>query len=221
MIRVMVCDDLQDICDFLSEKINSQPDMEVVCTASCEQESIELAKKHKPDIILMDIQMDEYNSGVNATEKIMAALPKTKIIMLTIHRTDDLIVNSYIAGAVDYVLKDSPPEMIYNSIRSVYESSEFLGRTIANAVYHHMKSTTDLEPSINYMINHLSKLTPVEIEIVKLLYCKKNRREIAKEKGLSENTVKQHIWHILRKLDFDSTSEMTAFLRKLNIIEYL
>ena len=195
--------------------------MEVVCTASCERECVELAEKYRPDIVLMDIQMDEYHSGISATEKIIKVLPKTKIIILTIHHDDELIADAYIAGAVDYVLKDSPPEVIYDSIRNVYNCKEFLGRTIAEVIYHQMSHQENLEVSIDYMINHLSQLTPTEIEIIKMLYERKNRREIAREKGLSENTVKQHVWHILRKLDFDSTSKLIDFFTELNLIEYL
>ena len=221
MIGIMICDDLYDICDFFSKKINSQEDMEVLCVSHDAQSSIDNAIKYKPNIILMDIQMDEYCSGIIATKKIMEELPATKIIMLTIHNSDELIVDSYVAGAVDYIIKDSPVEEICNLIRKVYNSSEFLGRTIANVLYKYIKNCKNIEPSINYTINYLLKLTPVEVEIVKMLCKKKKRKEIAKEKELSENTVKQHIRHILKKLNFESTSKMIDFLEELDIMDYL
>ena len=220
MIRVMILDDLKDIRDFFTELINSQPDMEAVCSASCEKESIEMAEKYKPDIILMDIQMDEYNSGIRAAEKINEILPKTKIIMLTIHTSDELIIEAYLAGVVDYLEKTSPPEDICETVRKVYSQTEFLGKIITDAVRKKMQHIKRQETSLLYIINRFSKLTPMENDILKLLYQKNTRKEIAKKKFMSEDTVKTHIRHILRKLGCTSTSEMLVLLEQLGITNY-
>ena len=78
MIKVMICDDLVNIQTYFSSIIDNEPDMEVVCTSSSKDEAIRCAIEHQPDIILMDIQMDTKNAGIEATKEIIKFLPNTK-----------------------------------------------------------------------------------------------------------------------------------------------
>lgn len=82
-----------------------------------------------------------------------------------------------------------------------------------------MAESTRQKKSLMFMINHLSKLTPTEMMILQMLYQKKNRKTIAKENYMAEDTVKVHIRHILKKLDFSTTMEMINFLKKLGVME--
>lgn len=220
MINVMVCDDLQDIRDFFVELINQQPDMHVVCTADDTQSCISNAEKYKPDIILLDVQLDEYKSGIIAAEKIVDILPETKIIMLTIHNNDELVIESYLAGAVGYIEKSTPPELICDLVREAYSQPEFLGNIISNALRRKINNTRRQYTSLLYIINRFSKLTPMETEILKLLYKRKTRNEMAKEKYLSEETIKTHIRHILKKMGCTSTAELLKVLEELGITNY-
>ncbi len=220
MINVMICDDLEIILSHFQDIINSQNDMEVICTASSTAGAIETAKKYKPDVILMDIQMDESNSGIIASKEITQLLPNIKIIMLTIHSDDEKIIDAYMAGAVDYILKDSDPGKICSSIRKAYTSNEFLGSYISTTLKKKVLKSREQEISLLYLINYLSKLTPTEVKILKLLYHEKKRRKIATDEHMSEETVKLHIRHILRKLNFKTSSEMIAYLKKIGVMEF-
>lgn len=218
MIKVMICDDLVNIQTYFSSIIDNEPDMEVVCTSSSKDEAIRCAIEHQPDIILMDIQMDTKNAGIEATKEIIKFLPNTKVIVLTIHTDDDLIVEAYLAGAVDYLTKESNPETLCQAIRKVYENNNFIGPLIANTVKNNIKKS---QASILYMTTHFFKLTQAEKEILWLLYQKYSRKKIAEMRFLSEETVKIHIKHILRKLNFSNTVEMLDFLREIGIMELL
>ena len=220
MISVMICDDIKEIRDNLKQMIDSQEDMKVVSMAETAEEAIRSAREKRPDVILMDVQMDEVNSGILATHAITNSLPHTRVIMLTVHNNDDLIADAYRVGAVDYILKDATRDDVCDSIRKVYQNEEFLGKLIAKVLRDKMSKMQKQEISILYLINHLFALTPTEMMILKLLYQKKTRKMIAKEKFISEETVKIHIRHILRKLDFNTTSEMVSNLRHLGVMEY-
>ena len=219
MISVMICDDMIDIRQYYVDCINAQPDMQVVCQAGATEEVIQKALAHRPDIILMDVQMDENNSGVIATERITKEIPDTKVVMLTIHNDDDSVVDAYMAGAVDYMIKSSQPQEICENIRRIYTTDEFLGKRVSNALRNKIIKVQKQERNIIYLVNRMSKLTATEQKILEPLYKKKKRKKIAAENYMSEETVKIHIRHILKKLQFSSTTEMVSELEKMGIME--
>ena len=219
MIRVMICDDIADIRGYYREIIRAQEDMQVVAEAAALAEAVEKALIHKPDVIMMDVQMDEEKSGIIATERIMERLPETKVIVLTIHNDDDLVVDAYMAGAVDYMVKGINAEEVCAVIRKTYAAEDFLSVRIASALRACIKRARRQEKSMLYLINNMIRLTTTEKIILEQLYAKKKRRKIAEENFMSEETVKIHIRHILRKLEFDSTAEMIAELEKMGVME--
>lgn len=198
----MICEDMKEISDSLKAVIEKQEDMTVVGIADTTESSICMARKVKPDIILLDIQMDEADSGIQIAEEVSASLPDTRMIVLTIHNNDDIIAEAYQNGAVDYLLKDATEEEICGSIYKVYQNEDFLGKTISGVLKKKVLESKRQKLSLLYVINHLSKLTPTELMILQMLYRKKNRKTIAKEKYMAEETVKVHIRHILKNWDF-------------------
>lgn len=219
MIRVMLCDDMEEIRQYFEWIINSQDDMSVVAMAQSGKEAIEIAKEVKPDIILMDVQMEEERDGIAATEEISSILPDVKIIMLTIHSNDKLLIDSYIAGAVDYLIKETQTDVICETIRNAASSKNFVGTIISQKIKEKIKREKSFEYSAIFFINNMTKMTNAEWKTLKLLYNGKKRKDIAKEEVVSEETVKFHIRNILKKLNFTSTTEMVSFLKKTGIIE--
>lgn len=221
MINVMVCDDIDEICEHFCSLINSQDDMTVVCRAHSRKEAVDLALKYKPDIILMDIQMDSKDAGLLATKEICETLTKTKIIMLTIHNNSDIIVDTYLANAVDYILKSSDPETIFSSVRKAFYNENYIGKLINDTLKKSVGYSKKRVTSLLYIINHISTLTSTELRILKYLCNNTKRAKIADLEFISENTLKLHIKHILRKLNFSTCREMTKFLNELDIMDYI
>ena len=106
MIRCMVVDDLQSIREHFKDLLDLSEDIEAVALAANGREAVELAFEHKPDIILMDVQLEYDVAGIDAAAEIMTKLPDTKIIILTVHNNDRFILDAYLAGAVDYIIKN-------------------------------------------------------------------------------------------------------------------
>lgn len=220
MIDVMICDDIADIRKFYREVVQSQEDMQVVAEAGSTDEAVEKALLYKPDIIMMDVQMDEEKSGIVATERILQKLPGTKVIILTIHNDDDLVVDAYMAGAVDYMVKGTNADEVCAVIRKTHATEDFLGVRIGEALRVCIKKARRQEKSMLYLINNMMRLTTTEKIILEQLYQKKKRKKIAEENFMSEETVKIHIRHILRKLEFDSTAEMVRELEVMGVMEF-
>ncbi len=221
-IKVMLCDDIKSVRDYFQKTIDAQEDMEVVCAASSGEEAVSYLADggELPDIILMDIQMEEEKAGISATQKIHGQYPGIRILMLTIHANDDLLIEAYLAGAVDYIVKDVEPQTICATLRNAKENEHFIGSIIREKTREKLNRNRTMEISLMFFINKMSKLTNSEWRILRQLYEGKKRREIAKTEVLSEETVKLHIRHILRKLGFDTSREMVDYLKKLNIMVY-
>lgn len=215
MIRIMLCDDVKSIRDYFGKAINSQPDLEVLYAASSGKEALDYLEgcETLPDIVLMDIQMEEEKAGILATREIHDRYPDIKILMLTIHENDELLIEAYLAGAVDYIVKDVPTEEICATLRKVNENENFVSSIIREKTREKLDKNRMLEISMVFFVNKMSKLTNSEWRILELLYQGKKRKEIAKTEVLSEETVKLHIRHILRKLEFTTSKEMVSYLK--------
>lgn len=222
MIKIMLCDDLKTIRDSFVQAINRQEDMQVVYAAASGSEAVEYLNHCEalPDIILMDIQMESEKAGIEATRQIHEKYPRIKILMLTIFENDDLLIEAYLAGAVDYIVKDVSWKKICDTLRSASVNENFVGTIIREKTREKLDQSRLMETSMLFFINRLSKLTNSEWRILEHLYEGKKRKEISREEVLSEETVKLHIRHILRKLGFDSTREMVAYLKEIRFWDY-
>lgn len=221
MIRIYICDDIEEICSFFKNIIDADADLEVVGTANSGKKAFEDISALNPDIVLMDIQMETREAGIEATEKITENCPSVKVIMLTVHEDDDLISRSYIAGAVDYIMKLSEPDEIIDEIKKVYSGEIQIGAIIANNIKNEFKKTKTLQNSLLFMITKWSNLTNAEIDIIRLVAKGYSRKEIAAEKHVELSTVKSHINSIMRKMGYSNTKALINDLEHLGIMPYL
>ncbi len=224
-IRVLLADDQDIIRTGLTIILNHQPDLEVVGQAADGVEAVELTKRLQPDVILMDIKMPRLN-GIQATRQIMAAMPRTQIIILTTYDTDDWVFDGIRAGAVGYLLKDAPGENLAEAVRGAMRGESQMDPTVARKVlreFQHLTAphrlVTDPLASVPTAAAEepLEKLTDREEEILKLLAAGLPNKEIAQQLALSEGTVKNHISAILAKLHANDRTQavLTALKRGL------
>jgi RNA polymerase sigma factor (sigma-70 family) len=227
-IRVLLADDQDIIRTGLTIILNHQPDLEVVGQAADGVEAVEFAKHLQPDVILMDIKMPRLN-GIQATRQIMAALPRTQIIILTTYDTDDWVFDGIRAGAVGYLLKDASGDHLAEAVRGAVRGESQMDPTVARKVLREFQQVTAArrpatEPfapsqaaSSARKEEPLEKLTDREEEILKLLAAGLSNKEIAQKLALSEGTVKNHISAILAKLHANDRTQavLTALKRGL------
>ena len=135
MIRVIVCDDQEIVCQGLSTILNNDPQIQVVATASNGQEVMEQVAAHQPDLVLMDLKMPEVN-GIQATQKIKSSYPQVKVLVLTTYDDDEWLFDAIRAGASGYLLKDTPSAALIQAIKGTVEGESYLDPNVAGKVMH-------------------------------------------------------------------------------------
>lgn len=217
MIRILIADDFallrEDICDTL----NAQEDMEVVGTAESGAQAEKLAAETDYDVILMDIEMETTTAGIHAAENILSENPDAIVIFLTAHETENMILMSMGAGAVDYVVKGCPEDELLLHIRKAYEVEPMLGARVQHTVLKEYSRLRRSEKSLLFFINNVSQLTPAERSLVRYLLDGMKVKDIANARCVEVVTVKTQIKGLLRKFGCTRTKEIVEMIRELNV----
>lgn len=216
-IRILIADDFQLLREDMMELLNKQPDMEVVGEAASGKEIIELARMVPYDLILMDIEMEQMNAGIIATEKIREEKPGASVIFLTAHETKDMIVTAMGAGALDYLVKGCAEEEILYHIRCAHEGHPVMQSRIHETIMQEYARLQKSERSLLFFINNISKLTTTEREMIKLLLQGYKVNEIAGIRCVEPSTIKTQIKGLLRKFGCGRTKEIVQIIHDLKI----
>lgn len=217
MIRVLVAEDFDLIREDLCDVLNQQEDILVAGSAASGEAIEALALSTDFDLILMDIEMETSTAGIHATEHILAQKPDAKIIFLTAHETDDMIITSMGAGAVDYVVKGCDDGVLLRHIHAAYDGEPVLDAKVQNIVLKEYSRLRSSERSLLFFISTVSQLTLAERELVRLLLEDKKIREIAQERCVEVVTVKTQIKSLLRKFGCNRTKEIVSTIRELHV----
>ena len=189
-IRVLIVDDHEIVREGLQILIGEESGIEVVGTAKDGGEALALIKKQKPDVVLMDIAMPGMD-GIEATKKVLNALPSTRVLILTSYSDDMRLRDAIQAGATGYLLKDVLKADLFNAIRSAAEGKPTL-HPDAQQYLMRQVSGADAAPH--------DQLTPREFNILQLIASGKSNKEIALALNLTEGTVKGYASAIFSKL---------------------
>lgn len=217
MIRLLVAEDFDIIREDLCEIIQQQPDMEVAGSAASGEAIQAMALAVDFDVILMDVEMETTTAGIRATERILEQKPEAKVIFLTAHETDNMILTSMGAGAVDYIVKGCEEAQLLEHIRAAYEGQAILDARIQQLVLKEYSRLRSSERSLLFFIHTVSHLTQAERELVRLLLENKSIRQIAESRCVEMVTVKTQIKSLLRKFDCTRTKEIVGMIRELNV----
>ena len=205
MIKVAIVEDFELIREDLKELIDSQEDMQVVWAAETGVQAVELAEKEATDIILMDIEMETINAGILAAEKIRDKNSEQKIIFMTAHETNEMIITAMGTGAVDYLVKGEDSEEILSHIRNAFAGRATMNSRIQETIMREYSRLQRSERSLLFFIHNVSQLTAAERELVKLLLEGMKVKEIAQVRCVEMITVKTQIKSLLRKFGCSRT----------------
>ncbi|NLM26255.1 MAG: response regulator transcription factor [Firmicutes bacterium] len=207
-IKVIVVDDHEMVRRGLISYLATEPDIEVIEQADDGQKAIELCHKLKPDVILMDLIMENIN-GIEATKQIKEFCPEIKIIILTSFIEEDLTFPALEAGALSYLLKTSTADEIANAIRRAMEEEAVIEPKVASQMLNRMR-TQDKLP-------HHS-LTERELEVLKLIGNGLTNQEIADQLFIGIKTVKTHVSNILSKLQLDDRTQVAIYAHRNKLV---
>ena len=198
-IRIMIVDDHPVVRAGLASMLNTQPEIEVVGSASSGLEALALLDKISPDLILMDLRMPGM-SGLQAIRTINTRQDPPRIIVLTSYDTDEDIYQTVGGGAHGYVLKDAPQDLLMQAIHSVHANKRYFPADIAARLTERMAR---------------SNLTPRELQVLQLVAKGLTNKDIGRVFGISDNTARNHVNRIIEKLDVsDRTEAATIGMRQ-------
>lgn len=221
MIRVLVVDDIQPICRRYEKLINQEENMEVVGTAFSGTEALEKARELKPDVVLMDIEMETKTSGLDVAKEILEILPQTKIIILTVYEEDEFVFQAFQLGVTDYLIKNSGKEEIVTCISDAYNGCSPIRPVIAEKVRREFQRVKTSEQSFLYCLHIVAQMTQTEIDILDLLSQGYTRSEICRIRCVELSTVKTQIKSILKKFNKSTTAEVIQQMNDLKIFDYI
>ena len=206
MTKIAVIEDNDTMRKILVELINDTRGYRCVCACSTSKEALTEVPKHQPDVALMDIHLPD-GSGIACTARLTEAMPDLQVIMVTVYKDPELILQALKAGACGYILKRLRPEEIIQAIAEVRAGGAPMTSEIARMLVRSFR-TPSAQPNVQ-------NLTARESEMLMLLAKGLSNKEIADHANISSGTVRNHLEHIFKKLHVRCRTEAAAkYLRK-------
>ncbi len=208
-VRIVVVDDHALFRRGLISLLEEMPEFHVVGEAANGQEALGVIERARPDVVLLDINMPVLD-GIQTLGALRKKDAAQKILMLTISQNDDDLIGAIVAGANGYVLKNTEPDTLKNTILQVYAGNSVLSPEVTARVLQAVRrSQTDRNRGL---------LSEREVEVLKCLARGQTTAQIASVLFISENTVKTHIRHILEKMEVNNRAEAVARAAQMDLL---
>ncbi|MBI2827306.1 MAG: response regulator transcription factor [Planctomycetia bacterium] len=209
-VRLLIADDHEVVRHGLANLL-SGTDVEIVAEAATPADAVRMAKKHKPDVALLDIRMVDGGDGLAALEKIHRELPETKVVMLSAFDNPTYVARAHALGASDYLLKGCSRDQLLDTIHAVATqpgpSAHGELHKVAGTMATRQKSDVDE-----------TSLTQRETQVLRHLALGLSNKEIAKSLSISVETVKEHVQHVLRKIGVNDRTQAAVWAVRKGIV---
>jgi two-component system, NarL family, response regulator DevR len=207
-LRLLVVDDHEVVRQGLVALLGRRPNFQVVAEAGSVSESLEMAQRFKPDLVVMDVRLPD-GSGIEACREIRDELPDTKVVILTSYPDEEAVFSAIIAGASGYLLKQVRARDLVAALEAVGRGESLLDPAVTEKVLERVRRIATSGPT-----DELAQLTAQEQKILLLVAEGKTNKEIAAEVFLSDKTVKNYVSSILSKLNLQRRAQAAAFVAK-------
>lgn len=218
--RLLIADDHALLRSGMSSMLACEPDLEVVGEARDGTEAVDLARKLRPDLVLMDISMPGLD-GISATRQIKAGSPRIGVLILTAHADHDLLLNAIRVGAAGYVLKDVEPAELVGAVRATLGGESPVDQELVMRLVRRLAEERSEEPAPAQAWERRApgSLTARELDVLGLLATGKTNRQIAQELHLSLSTVKRNLERIISKLGVSDRTQAAVKAVELGLID--
>jgi len=213
MIKILICDDQEIVCEGLQRILEADPELSVVGVAHDGQEALELAASNHPDLVLMDLKMPGMN-GIQATRKLREIYPHIQILVLTTYTDDEWLFDAIRSGASGYLLKDRPRKELIDAIKGTVAGNAYIDPSIARKVLNNVTQA----PHMQSRPTNIS-LSPREMDILQLLVLGLSNSDIAQRLFLSEGTVRNYMSDLFAKLEVSDRTQAAVVALKAGLVD--
>jgi DNA-binding NarL/FixJ family response regulator len=214
-ITVLLAEDHTIVREGLRALLNAQSDIEVVGEAQTGREAVQLAKRLRPDVVVMDIAMPLLN-GLEATRQVLKAVPATRVLILSGYSDDEYVRQAVLLGAAGYLIKQTSADSLSRAVREVHKGNVFFSPSIAGRARSFYEESAD---GGTVRKKNKAALSSREVEVLQLVAEGKANKQVAAELGISVKTVEKHRQHLMSKLDLHDTAGLTRYAIATGIIE--
>ena len=211
-LRILIVDDHAVVRRGVRALLESQREWEVSGEAATGREAVELARKLQPDVVVMDLSLPELN-GLEATRQILKESPRSEVLVLTMHHSEELARNVLQAGARGYVLKSDADQQLIAAVQSLQQHKPFLTPRVTEFVLDEYVRRIDDDPVPGVVI------TPREREVIQLLAEGRSNKEAASHLSLSVKTIEAHRANIMRKLRLHSVTDLVRYAIRNKLVQ--
>ncbi|MGD9213089.1 MAG: response regulator transcription factor [Desulfobacteraceae bacterium] len=212
--QVFIVEDHQLFREGLKSMLTSRDDIEIVGEAEDGLDAVRKIRKTKPDLVLLDLSMPKM-SGISVMKELKRELPKTRILALTIHETDQYVLEAFEAGTDGYCIKDASRQELMTALDSVLEGKTYISPGIADQVVEgYLTGQVRLKQESRW-----DTVTQREREVLKLLAEGYTNKDIADFLNISAKTVEKHRANLIGKLDIHNVAQLTTFAIKKGLVE--
>lgn len=213
-IRILIADDHALVREGIRLVLATEPDFEVVAEAATGREAVEMAVRHRPDVVVLDITMPE-ETGLAAAARLRELLPSARVLLLSMHDQAEYVREGIRIGTHGYILKDSAGSELRTAIRTVYAGGTFFSA----AVVRRLTATTSVQAPV--AADLLNDLTPRERDVLQGVARGLTNKAIAAELGISRRTVEAHRESLMKKLEIHNVAGLTRFALEAGLTESL
>jgi DNA-binding NarL/FixJ family response regulator len=213
-ITVLLAEDHQMVREGFRSLLKHEPDVEIVGEAASGRQAVQLTRKLRPAVVVMDISMPLLN-GLEATRQIRKEVPGTKVIILSAHSDDAYVEQAASLGAAGFLLKQTSSHALAEAIREVEKGKTFFSPAIAKRVRDRLRKVQGRGGSVKKG----NQLSSREMEVLQLIAEGKPNKQVAAELGVSFKTVDKHRQHLMSKLDIHDVAGLTRYAISEGIIE--
>jgi len=214
-ITVLLAEDHQIVREGFRSLLEHEHDIEVLGEAETGRQAVQLTRKLRPAVVVMDIAMPLLN-GLEATRQIRKEFPETKVLILSAHSDDAYVEQVAVLGAAGFLLKQTSSHELATAIREVHKGNTFFSPSISRRVYDRSQKPVDRAANLRKKTNRLSSR---EVEVLQLIAEGKPNKQVAGELGVSFKTVDKHRQHLMNKLDIHDVAGLTRYAIAEGIIE--
>ncbi len=218
-IQLLIADDMLPIREYLSMVLSHEPDMKIVGLVESGASAVEQAIALKPNVILMDIEMETPLAGIEAIRELSVKAPETRSVVLTHFSNHETVFAAFEAGAVDYIIKNSSATEILEAIRSAAQDQAAIRPQIAKLIRAEFQALRSERNNLIAILNIIYKLTPTELDLLRLLAEGKTQAQIIEMRHIEASTFRTHVGNILKKFKAASVRDVVSLLKHLCIFD--